>query len=79
MNVPVLITALSGVVVSIAAFLLGIYYRKRVAEKEISSAEEEARRIINDAIKSAESRKREAMLEAKEEIMKQRSEYEKEV
>ena len=79
MNVPVLITALSGVVASIAAFLLGIYYRKRVAEKEISSAEEEARRIINEAIKNAEGRKREAMLEAKEEIMKQRSEYEKEV
>ncbi len=79
MNVPVLITALSGVVASVATFLLGIYYRKRVAEKEISSAEEEARRIINEAIKNAEGRKREALLEAKEEIMKQRSEYEKEV
>ena len=79
MNVPVLITVLCGFVAAVAAFFLGIYYRKRVAEKEISSAEEEARRIINDAIKSAEGRKREAMLEAKEEIMKQRSEYEKEV
>ena len=74
-----IIVGLICVVLMVAAFLLGIYYRKRVAEKEISSAEEEARRIINDAIKSAEGRKREALLEAKEEILKQRSEYEKEV
>ena len=60
-------------------FLLGIRYRKRVAEKEISSAEEEATRIINEAIKSSESKKREALVEAKEEILKSRSEYEKEV
>lgn len=62
-----------------AVFLLGIRYRKRVAEKEISSAEEEATRIINEAIKSSESKKREALVEAKEEILKSRSEYEKEV
>ncbi len=60
-------------------FPLGIHYRKRVAEKEISSAEEEATRIINEAIKSSENKKREALLEAKEEILKSRSEYEKEV
>jgi ribonuclease Y len=50
-----------------------------VAEKEISSAEEEARRIVNESIKSAESKKREMLLEAKEEIHKSRTEYEKEV
>ena len=60
-------------------FLLGIRYRKSVAEKEISSAEDEATRIINEAIKSSENKKREALLEAKEEILKNRSEYEKEV
>ena len=36
MNVPVLITALSGVVASIAAFLLGIYYRRKNADGEWS-------------------------------------------
>ena len=50
-----------------------------MAEIEISSAEEEATRIINEAIKSSENKKREALLEAKEEILKSRSEYEKEV
>ena len=66
------------VVAAIVFFLLGIVYRKKISEKEISSAEEEARRIINEAIKSAESKKREALLEAKEEILHERSEYEKE-
>jgi len=66
------------VVAAIIFFPLGISYRKKVSEKEISSAEEEARRIINEAIKSSESKKREALLEAKEEILRSRSEYEKE-
>ena len=66
------------VIAAIIFFLLGISYRKKVSEKEISSAEEEARRIINEAIKNSESKKREALLEAKEEILRARSEYEKE-
>ena len=57
----------------VIAFVLGITYRKKVAEREITSAEEEAKRIINEAIKSAESKKREALVEAKEEIHKSRS------
>jgi len=60
-------------------FFIGISYRKRVAEKEIGGAEEEAKRIINDAIKQAESKNRELLVEAKEEIHKSRTEYEKEV
>ena len=67
------------VVLFIIGFVLGINYRKRVAEKEMSSAEEEAKRIINEGIKSAENKKREALLEAKEEIHKNRSELEREV
>ena len=46
--------------------------------KEISSAEEEGRRIVNEAIRNAESKKKEALLEAKEEILKSRTDYEKE-
>ena len=64
---------LTGVIVFIVALVigipLGILYRKKVAEKEILSAEEEAKRIINEAIKSAESKKREALVEAKEKIL----------
>ncbi len=73
------VVAVIVAVVSCAVwFPIGIHYRKRVAEKEISSAEEEATRIINEAIKSSENKKREALLEAKEEVLKARSEYEKE-
>lgn len=74
------IAAIIGLAVGFAiSFPLGIRYRKTVAEKEISSAEEEGRRIVNEAIKNAEAKKREALVEAKEEILKNRSEYEKEV
>ena len=76
--IHILAVVAAFVIAAIVFFLLGIVYRKKVSEKEISSAEEEARRIINDAIKSAEGKKREAMLEAKEEILQERSEYEKE-
>ena len=57
----------------------GIAFRKRVAEREIGSAEQEATRIINEAIRSGESRKKEMLLEAKDEIHKSRTEHEKEV
>jgi ribonuclease Y len=73
------IIAVVVIAASAAAFYLGITYRKKVSEREISSAEEEARRIINEAIKTAESKQRELLLEAKEEIHKSRTEYEREV
>ena len=67
------------IVVLVIGFLLGIVYRKKVAEREISSAEDEAKRIINESIKAAENKKREALVEAREEIHKSRAEYEREV
>ena len=67
-------------VLSIAVgFVIGMTYRKKVAEREIGSAEAEATRIINEAIRGGESRKKEMLLEAKDEIHKSRTEYEKEV
>ena len=72
-----------GIVILLAllviGFLLGVLFRKKVAEREISSAEDEARRIINEGLKTAESKKREALLEAKEEIHRSRNEYEREI
>ena len=75
----IVITVVCVIIAAIVCFVLGIRYRKSVAEKEIGSAEAEATRIINEAIKSAESKKREALVEAKEEILKARNEHEKEV
>jgi ribonuclease Y len=61
------------------AFFLGVQYRKKVAEAELGSAEEEAKRIVSDAIKNAESRKKEALVEAKDEIHKLRNDSEREL
>jgi len=68
-----------AVVAAIVFFKVGINYRKKIAEAEIGGAEEEAKRIVADAKKAAEGKKREALVEAKEEIHKNRVEYEKEV
>lgn len=62
-----------------AGVVIGIIYRKRVAEASIGSAQQEATRIVNDAVAKAESKKKEAILEAKDEIHRQRSDLEKEL
>lgn len=67
------------VIGAITFFIVGVAYRKKVAEREIGSAETEATRIINEAIRSGESKKREMLLEAKEEIHKSRTENDKEL
>ena len=77
--VPVWVMIVVAVICLAIGVPVGIQVRRRVAEKEISSAEEEAKRIINESIKSAESKKREALVEAKEEILQARNEYEREV
>ena len=79
-NMLSLILCIAGFVVGgIVFFFIGTLYRKTVAEKEIGSAEDEAKRIINEAIKGGENKKREMLLEAKEEIHKSRTENEKEL
>ena len=71
--------ALGYVAAAAVFFAVGVVYRKKVGEREIGSAENEATRIINEAIRSGESRKKEMLLEAKDEIHKSRTEYEKEM
>jgi len=66
-------------ILAIVAFIIGMTFRKKVAEKSIKSAEDEAKRIVNDAIKTAESKKREMLIEAKEEIHKSRNEFDREM
>ena len=75
----IIIGAAIGIVVGcLIGTFIGWNRRKRSAEREIGSAEEEATRIVNEAYKSAEGKKREALLEAKEEIHRARTEYERE-
>ncbi|MCR4434335.1 MAG: ribonuclease Y [Clostridiales bacterium] len=74
-----LIGVIIAVIASIIMFRRGIEWRRKKAEAEIGSAEQEAKRLIGEAQKTAESKKREALLEAKEEIHKSRVELEREI
>ena len=66
-------------VIAIISFLTGAAYRRKTAEATIGSANDEARRILSDAMKTAESKKKELILEAKEEIHRIRTEADKEL
>ena len=74
-----LIIVLAAAVGIIIGCAIGFSYRKKVAEREIGSAEAEATRLINEAIRNGENRKKEMLLEAKDEIHKSRTDLEKEV
>ena len=78
-GVAVVIAVVSAVVFGALGFVIGGVYRKKVAEAKIGSANEEALRIVNQAVQSAESKKKEAILEAKDEIHKLRNEVDKEL
>ena len=80
LSILAIILIVVGVLVGVAlGFILGVVYRKKVAEREIGSAEAEATRLINEAIRSGENRKKEMLLEAKDEIHRSRTEHDKEV
>lgn len=80
---PIVVNILVGVVCAAAAgavaFFAGANHRKKTAELAIGSAEQEAKRIVSDAIKTAETKKREAVLEGKDEIHRLRNESEREL
>ncbi len=73
------IAALLGLVLGAGGMLALVQMKRKRDQRTIEDAEEQAKQIINDAIKSAENKKREALLEAKEEIHASRTEYEREV
>ncbi|MGE5484500.1 MAG: ribonuclease Y [Ignavibacteriales bacterium] len=62
---------------AVAGILIGYLFRKMLAEAKIASAEEAARKILDEARKEAEGRKREAVVEAKEEVHRLRSDFER--
>lgn len=74
-----IVTGVSAIVFAVLGFIVGWVRRRKSAEATISSAEDEARRILSDAMKNAESKKKEALLEAKDEIHNLRQETEKEL
>jgi len=77
--IPYIIGGAVAVSTAVIGFVSGSVYRRKSAESTIGSAEDEARRILNDAMKTAESKKKEALLEAKDEIHQLRQETEKDL
>ncbi len=74
--IAVLITLVIAVPVSALA---AINYRKKVVEAKIGNADEKAREIIDEALKTAETKKRESLLEVKEESIRTKNELDKEI
>ncbi|MBE6733183.1 MAG: ribonuclease Y [Ruminococcaceae bacterium] len=74
-----IILGVTAVALGIVGFVIGLVYRKKSTENTIGSAKEEARRILNEAIKNAETKKKESLLEAKDEIHQLRQETEKDL
>jgi len=77
--VAIILIVAAALIFGIVGFILGQLHRKKVAERAIGDATEEAKRIVSNALTTAETKKREAILEAKDEIHKERTEYEKEI
>ncbi len=77
--ISVIAVVITAVVFGVVGFVLGGIHRKKVAEAAIGSATEEATRIVNQAVQTAENKKRESILEAKDEIHALRSEADKDI
>ena len=67
------------VVTAVVVYFITTAYHKKVTEAKIGNADEKAREIIDEAVKAAETKKREAMLEAKEESIRVKNDLDKEV
>ena len=83
MSQSILITIVAAVLVGIICFVIAWFLSKNKTKKDIDtkvgSAEARSRAIIDEAMKTAEAKKREALLEAKEENLKAKNELDKEV
>jgi len=77
--IPTFQVVIAVLVGSVLAFIGGYIVRKMIAEAKIASAEEAAKKLIADAIKDADAKKRETILEAKEEVHRLRTEFDNDV
>ena len=74
----VIVPLIASIIVAVITWFVATNYRQKTYETKIGSAEERSREIIDEALKTAETKKREALLEAKEESLKTKNELEKE-
>jgi ribonuclease Y len=77
--VSVVILIAVAITVGIISFLAAWFISRRLGEKSLDNAQQEARRIINEGQKEAEIKKKEAILEAREEWLRVKSSFDKEM
>ena len=78
-GITVILCVIAIIAAVIIASVVSVNRYKATSEKKIGSAEEKAREIIDEALKTAETKKREALLEAKEETLRMKNESEREI
>jgi len=76
---PVIVSVIVAVIAAAVGYAAGYIMRRMAAEGKIASAEEAAKRLLSEAEKEAESKKKEALINAKDEIHAMRSEAEREL
>ena len=74
MEIKLVLAIIIAVCALAVGLVIGIIVRKLSAEKKLGSAREQAKNILEDAIKSAESAKKESIISAKEEIFQLKKE-----
>lgn len=75
----IIIAIVTFIIAAVITWFAAMSYQKKVYEEKVGTAEEKSREIIDDALKVAETKKREALLEAKEESLKSKNELDKEI
>ena len=76
---PYLIGGIVALVLGVVGFFTGSAYRSKADRTELGTAKDEARRILSDALKNAETKKKELLIEAKDEVYRLRQEAEKDI
>ncbi|MDD4849870.1 MAG: ribonuclease Y [Gemmiger sp.] len=77
--VMVVVVIVAAAISGAACFVGGSLYRKKTAEAKLGSAEEEAKRLVNEAIKTADQKRKETIIEAKDEAFKLKAEADREI
>ena len=75
----IIAVVITAVVAILLTYVASNAHFKKVSDEKIGSAEDRARAIIDEAVKAAETKKREALLEVKEESIKTKNELDKEI
>ncbi len=77
--ITIVVAAVVCIAVGILMYFVGSSHQKKIYEEKVGGAEQKSREIIDEAIKTAEGKKREALLEVKEESLRSKNELEKEI